>query len=188
MQWTQSALLGSRADVLYKYFTESLSLPGDIAECGVYDGITAANLVQYLEENKVDKTVHLFDTFTGLPDLLIEDEKQFKKGMMEKPLWVAKGNLKELSRYEIYEGLFSETFKNFNRPLCFIHADADLYVSTKEIIELADRLLVEGGVMVFDDYGIYPWVTSAVDQFLSKEYILEPPTGLNQLVVKMEMK
>jgi len=71
-------------------------------------------------------------------------------------------------RCRVHAGMFSETLPRFGEPLCFIHADGDLYQSTVEVIEFAARVLVPGGAIVFDDYGNprLPGVKMAVERRL----------------------
>ena len=177
-----SFLLGDRAPWLYQVFICSLTLPGDVAECGVAHGETSREMVRFLERSGYQKRVHMFDTFAGFPDVLTDEERaldrddapawlQYRVGALAWSLDEVLQRFDGLSQYEAYPGLFSETFPAFDRPLCFIHADADLYQSTVEIVELADRVLVPGGRIVFDDYldGRFPGVMKAVHERLDFE-------------------
>src|SRR5262245_43443880 len=56
-----------RCYVLYSLLKQSIHVAGDIWECGVYKGGTAAMLAAFLRDNNVDKKLFLFDTFTGMP-------------------------------------------------------------------------------------------------------------------------
>jgi len=178
-----STFLGPRAKIVYEWFLKSLCLPGDIAECGVFTGETSRELVRYLDENSVGKTLHMFDTFEGLPDLFTAEEREnatgdgLSRGNFFCPLPDVLRRMGPSRRFRAHKGLFSETFAGFVEDLCFIHADADLYQSTVEIIGLAERCLVPGGHIVFDDYrnSDFPGVTWAIDHHLSADrYIIRP--------------
>lgn len=182
-----SPLLGARAFNVYTAFVRSLDLPGDVAECGVFTGETSAELVRYLEAAGVDKTVHMFDAFEGLPPLITAEERALASGdaLREANFRCDETGVETtmtgLSRYELHGGLFSDTFPSFDRRLCFIHADADLYESTVGVIELAERCLVPGGTIVFDDYEspFFPGVKLAVDRHVDPgrfEMISQPGT------------
>jgi SAM-dependent methyltransferase len=170
----RSPVLGDRADGLYEWFRRSLDVPGDIAECGVFAGDTSRELVRYVEHAGIDKVLHMFDTFAGLPPIVTEHERAQPSGGTVRPgLFrcdrdTVVARMGTLRRYVLHEGLFSETFATFDLPLCFIHADADLYVSTLDVIRLADRCLSPGGRIVFDDYcnPEFRGVTRAVDEAL----------------------
>jgi len=171
----RSSLLGERADRLYEWFERSLALPGDVAECGVYRGETARELARFLRMCGAPKTVHLFDSCKGLPNLVTEEER-------EASVWKDLGHGQYASSVEeveatirglpcrLHVGMFSETLPRFCEPLCFIHSDGDLYQSTVEVIEFASRLLVPGGIIVFDDYGNprLPGVKMAVERHLDR--------------------
>ncbi|MDP9374809.1 MAG: TylF/MycF family methyltransferase [Chloroflexota bacterium] len=78
--FAHSGLLGRRAEHVYAWFLKSLHLPGDVAECGVFHGETSRELVKYLEGHGSPKTVHLFDTFAGLPDAITAEERSLSAG------------------------------------------------------------------------------------------------------------
>jgi predicted O-methyltransferase YrrM len=59
-----------------------------------------------------------------------------------------------LLQVAFHKGLFSETL-NSGEPLCFVHLDGDWYDSTMSAVERTWPRLVQGGVMVVDDY--YAW-------------------------------
>jgi len=54
-----------RCFMIYQYVQQVTNLPGDVAEVGVYKGGTARLLAKTFE--RTGKTVHLFDTFSGMP-------------------------------------------------------------------------------------------------------------------------
>ena len=186
-----SWLLGSRAKGVYDAFVQSLHFPGDVAECGVFAGETSRELIRFLEEMGIEKLVHLFDTFEGLPHLATPDERsvalgnELEPGMYRSSLDTVLDHLKGLSQYRIHQGIFSSTFPRFSESLCFIHADADLYDSTVDIIRLAHRCLVTGGRIVFDDFGDpqFPGVKWAVDRFLSPtDYLVKTSSEFTQCI------
>ncbi len=175
-----SMFLGERAFPLYAAFMAALPLPGDVAECGVFMGHTALELALFLKWRGVDKGLHLFDTFSGFPDVATEEERgRFDPEIpwtdLSAGAWPCSldGVRQFLSgsgnkRLTLYPGVFSQTLPLFDVPLCFIHSDGDLYESTKDVIAFADRVLVPGGVMVIDDYNHprFPGVVRAVDECL----------------------
>jgi O-methyltransferase len=184
-----SPLLGSRARAVYRWFVRSLGVPGDAAECGVFDGVTSRALASYLDARASPKRLHMFDSFAGLPDRIAPEEialaagDELRAGQFAAPLADVRERMRGCERYELHPGLFAQTFAAFDRPLCFIHADADLYESTAEIIELADRCLVAGGTIVFDDYcnAKFPGVTLAIERFLQLDrYDVEASPGTIQ--------
>lgn len=188
-----SPWLMERAETVYRLFMMSLGMEGDVAECGVYQGHTSRNMVGFLECIGVPKVLHMFDSFQGLPGSMIDEERAVSKdgsdwadlgeGAMACSESAVRHFMRPYTRFEIHPGFFCETLPQFDGPLCFIHADADMYVSTVEIIQFADRVLVPGGVVVFDDYGSehFPGVKIAVMQFLDlTQYEFYPIDGARQ--------
>jgi hypothetical protein len=155
----RSELLGARADVVYESLLATLHLPGDVAECGAHEGVTAAGMARLVASRGTGKLVHVFDTFTGFPDIVTEEERQASvwpelgPGRYAADPVRTAATLGSVPNVQVYPGLFADVFPEFDRPLCFIHSDSDLYVSTLDTIRLAARTLVPGGAILFDDYG-----------------------------------
>lgn len=150
----------------------ALLVEGDIAECGVGNGGTAVRLAWQVEYR--DRTLHLFDTFNGMPDLLTQEELRKRLGLHAEP--IIEGTCQGLEsvvlewcvKYcptETHPGLFYDTMPGFDKHLCFVHVDADQFVSTLDAIAMVHRCLVVGGYVVFHDYGTQTWggVKKAVD-------------------------
>lgn len=116
-------------------------------EFGVAEGASASRIARLL-----DGALHAFDSFQGLPEAW-EDEAagSYSTG----------GLIPDLpENVQVHVGWFSETIPTFRRqhagPVAFLHVDCDLYSSTVDIFSgLGDRL-VDGSVVVFDEYFGYP--------------------------------
>ena len=148
-----------------------------MAEFGVWEGRTSYEMIKFLEVHRIPKTVHLFDTFTGLPALAEQDydahgacSGTYRPGLYGSPEHAVRELLQDCQQFAIHAGLFVQTGKDFETPLCFAHIDADLYEGTRDAIQICERVMVPGGVIVIDDYGTeWAGVTHAV-----KEYLLSP--------------
>ncbi len=170
----RSELLGPRADLVYQSLLATLHLPGDVAECGAYEGITAASMARLVAHRATGKLVHVFDTFTGFPDIVTEEERQTSSWPELGPGQYAADPVRTARilgsalNVRVHPGVFADVFPMFDGPLCFIHSDSDLYISTLETIELAARILVPGGLILFDDFGNprMPGVRLAVEREL----------------------
>lgn len=193
-EFRYSPLLGERAKNVYAWFLQSIALPGDIAECGVSRGETSYEFVRYLEENHINKNLHMFDTFQGLPDIFTVEEVSLALGNELIPgnfacsIEAVVERMGSYGRYKTHKGLFKDTFSGFTDHLCFIHADADMYSSTLDIIELANRCLVPGGTIVFDDYdnAVTPGVKLAIQRHLcpNRYTLLPSPTSIQCFAIK----
>ncbi len=193
---SQSPLLGDRAGKVYEWFLRSLGVEGDIAECGVFSGITSYEFARYIEAMRIPKCVHMFDTFRGIPDIVKSTERGTASGgplpgKFSCDLATVSAQMRSRTQYELHPGLFSTTFPQFKRKLCFIHADADLYESTIQIIKFADRCLSDGGVMVFDDYEheYYPGVKLAIQDALdaSRYKVIPSPESFQCFAVRARL-
>ena len=120
---------------------------GLYCEFGVYKGET----VNFIA-SKTPCLVHGFDSFEGLP----EDWRDgFAKGTFQMDgLPTVRANVR------LVKGWFDASLPGWKKenqgPLAFAHLDADLYSSTKTVLDiLADRI-VPGTVLQFDEFFNYP--------------------------------
>ena len=167
-----------RADAVYgdaflrcfEYLSGS-KVEGDVLEFGVYQGYTARLFALCLEYFKCPGTLRLYDSFEGLPQL--DDpvdktcyetavSKTWVHRQMELPEGVdlhirrALGQVIEPERVVIVKGFFDETLADNAPPIpaALIHIDCDLYASTSTVLDflLKNNLLVDGAVLLFDDF------------------------------------
>jgi len=157
------AITPGRIKVILENVVKVCSLEGDMAELGVFQGDSA----KIISESCPHKKLHLYDTFTGIPedDMFIEGHK---KGDFNYDLELVKDNLKDLN-VEYHVGYFPETF--IKTKLCFVHVDGDLYKTTLSAIQCFYPCLVTGGIMVFDDYG---WKKCPGVKLLVDQYFVDP--------------
>lgn len=125
-------------------------LKGDIVEVGVYKGGSA----QILSDIFVDDDIFLFDTFEGMPETNQFDNIHVK-GDFNDVLY--EDVVKYFSNYKnvtIYKGHFPHQNSQGleNRKFKFVHLDVDIYDSYKDCLNFFNGKMIEGGVMLFDDY------------------------------------
>lgn len=141
-----------RWEVIEDALCASLAVEGDLAEVGVYRG--GASLGMSLLAP--DRTVHLFDTFTGLRQSQVA-EPHYPGEFSDTSLDQVKALFSEDAKVEFHEGWFPETVtpELAAKWFAFVHVDGDYYETTKAAIEFFWPRLSVGGSMVFDDFG---WV------------------------------
>jgi hypothetical protein len=115
-------------------------------------GVASGRTINYISKFTKGK-VYGFDSFEGLPEKWRDG---FEKGMFHR-----NGNLPKVnSNVELITGWFHETLVNFiqtkKRKVSFIHIDADLYTSTKFILEVLKDYMDKDCVIVFDELVNYP--------------------------------
>lgn len=126
-----------------------VEIPGMALEFGVAGGTTLTIIAD--EFRGRDGTVAGFDVFTGLPEAW---RTGFPVGEF------AQESIPEVTGAQIVPGLFEDTLPSFldreSAPVAFLHLDADLYSSTKTVLDLLGDRLVPGSVIVFDEFFNYP--------------------------------
>ena len=96
---------------------------------------------------------------------------------------LVRSNLSEFDFIDFYKGWIPERFPEASdRSFILVHIDLDLYDPIRDSIEFFYPRLVEGGIMVFDDYGLsqFPGTKLAVDEAvksMSPSFFYEVPTG-----------
>lgn len=146
--------------ILKKIVQDCDKLEGDMAEVGVFEGGSA----KIISENS-DKTLHLFDTFEGLPELgEYDDAKQFEKGMYTSTEKRVKEYVKDAI---IYKGIFPETA--VEGIFSFVHIDPDLFEPTLAALEWFYPRTT--GVILIHDCFSSSGVNRAINQFKPRFFI-----------------
>lgn len=181
-----------RSYIIYRFCQHCSHLDGDFAECGVYKGGTAF-LIACVRENDAigDKKLHLFDTFTGMPAGADADASGHRESDFGDASLSALGDyLHRFPFVALHPGVIPETFGAVrDREFSFVHIDVDLYQTAKECCNFFYDRMVQGGVMIFDDYGFprYRFAEKrAVDEFFhdKPESPISLPTG-QAIVIKV---
>ncbi len=169
-----------RCYILYQLALQSITLDGDIAEIGVYRGGIAKLLAHIFQ--KTSKTLHLFDTFFGMPPVDPTNDWIKEGSLKGASLEEMKTYLKDFPNAQMYPGIFPVTAKPVeDLRFSLVHVDVDIYKSVQDCCHFFYPRMVKGAVMVFDDYGFLscPGARRAVDEFFADkpERICYLPTG-----------
>lgn len=181
-------------------------LPGSIVECGVWKGggmMAAAYTL--MAEGDTSRDIFLFDTFEGMTEPTDADRSgndvlasahlsRIPKGTGS---WCYAGidevrtNLASTGypqeRLHFVKGPVEQTLPMSIGSIAVLRLDTDWYESTRhELIHLFP-LLVEGGILMIDDYGHWKGSRKATDEFLAttpKRYFLNRIDYTGRLLVK----
>jgi O-methyltransferase len=156
----------SRCYMLYQFAKQANNLDGNVAEVGVYKGGTAK-----LFSKIFNKSIHLFDTFEGMPETDLIKDKHKKGDFRDTSLELVKDFLIG-DNIHFYKGFFPNTAENIkDKKFCFVHIDADIYKSVYDCCSFFYERLVNNAIMVFDDYGFpsCPGAKLAVDEFFAEK-------------------
>lgn len=166
---------------------------GEFAECGCRKGHSTYILASILRDFGFKQGLHVFDSFEGLTDFLPDDQHEVRamsssqinemRSSFASPEEEFRNNLSEFPFVHLYRGWIPDRFHEIkDRKFSFIHVDVDLYQATRDSVEFFWPLLLDGGIMAFDDYGVtpFPGATKAIDEFLrenSHSLFHSSPTG-----------
>src|ERR1700730_17468081 len=126
---------------------EEESIPGDVVECGVCNGGTAAVLSRTASHSHLNRTVWLLDSFQGMPDVTDHDgvgadghTAQSHVGQEVGDIARVKQVLERvganMARIRIIPGWFLDTFPSVNSErIAILNIDADWYQSVKLCLE-----------------------------------------------------
>jgi predicted O-methyltransferase YrrM len=119
---------------------------GEILEFGVFKGVTINRLAEKLPNRKIVG----FDSFEGLPEDWDMGEKYTKKEAFDRG-----GVMPDVPEtVTLVKGFFEDTLPDYKKDLGnigFLHADADLYSSTKTVLDELNHLIVPGTIIRFDE-------------------------------------
>ena len=160
-----------------------LRLPGDIVECGVWNGGSAAIMGVADRDDETSGEVRklwLFDSFRGLPAPSNKDGKQATEtyfqgwchGETEKVKRILQRCRLSLQHVNIIAGWFDDTLGTADlQTIALLHIDADWYASVKIVLETFYDKVAEGGFVVLDDYWRWPGCREAVTDYFKERQI-----------------
>jgi Macrocin-O-methyltransferase (TylF) len=124
-----------------------IKVEGLCCEFGVYQG-ESINFIASLRSGEV----HGFDSFEGLPE-------DWRTGH-EKGTFALAGLPQVRTNVRLHRGRFESTIapfkQEYSEPIAFLHLDADLYSSTRTVLDLLGDRIVAGTVLQFDEFFNYP--------------------------------
>jgi hypothetical protein len=181
-----------------KFYEMTKHLMGDIIECGVFKGSGIATWLKILKMNEPNsiKKVIGFDFFN--PGFVSNINDKTDKEMMQqvfdrcdnidallsldsvtKSLIECGANTEE---FELISGDVSVTSKLFAEErvgarISILYLDLDLAVPTYDALNNLWDLIVDGGIVVLDEYAYHKWSESnGVDKFIKEKGLTLHPT------------
>lgn len=179
-------------------YCENNNIKGAYVECGVWKGggiglMALTNLM--FGQNR--REIHLFDSFEEIcmPDEKFDGPKAIKEvekfkgtgklqpliglydrfggpGTIEECKELLNKKIKYPEEYVTYhKGWFQNTLPiigNNIKEIAILRLDGDWYESTKICLDFLYDKVIDGGVVIVDDYGTYDGCKLAVDEFLLK--------------------
>ncbi|MFH1983022.1 MAG: TylF/MycF/NovP-related O-methyltransferase [Pseudomonadota bacterium] len=185
----------SRFLVHYEIFKMIKDVPGSIVECGVYRGsslLTFAKLLEiYCPGDRTRKVIG-FDNFAGFTELSEEDGAEdpncskvvggwnsspyYNELLKHIDIFHADSFIPRAKRVELVVGNLEETAtdyleKNSGLRISLLHLDCDVYKPTMAALEAFYPLVVPGGIVLLDEYGMAAWggESAAFDEYFGKD-------------------
>lgn len=171
---------------LYEMYKLASSVHGAIVECGVFRGASFCvfAMLRSLLENVWVRTLIAFDTFDVFAETPQEDDAAIRSAIgsvvgfdcisveqLQHALTLKGGGVSE--NIELIAGDICHTVPEFaaKHPsirIALLSVDVDFEAPTRTILNHLFPLVVQGGIVLFDDYGTFPGETKVVDEFLAK--------------------
>ncbi len=169
-------------------FTVNNNIVGDYCEFGVYQGSTFTAAWHGARRWRLhDKRLHAFDSFAGLPEVTGNDAGgAFEKGQFAASLRTFETALQtngvDMGRVTITPGTFDNTLNQETKAriqlqrvnMAFI--DCDLYSSTVPVLAFLTDVLVDGALLMFDDWHCFAGKPDRGEQRAVGEWLAANPT------------
>lgn len=160
--------------VILREFQKTLDakVAGDVVELGCYVGTTSLFLQRMLAGQ--NKTLHIYDSFAGLPPKVAQDAspvgEQFKQGelLATKAQLIKHFRQAGLPLPVIHKVWFEQlTPDDMPARISFAFLDGDFYTSIVSSLKVIWPRLTSGAIVVIDDYHTeaLPGVRQAVEQW-----------------------
>ena len=167
----------------WELYKMTSSVKGGIVECGVFHGDSLMRWSLFSEINEDDRYLVGFDTFGAFPEAMNEGDSAARDRFIRinGDTSSTMNEIRQLLAYngcghrmELIAGDICQTVPAFvrQRPqfrIALINLDVDLYEPSSVILEHLYPLLSDGGIIICDDYNIFPGETQAVNEFCRKE-------------------
>lgn len=155
------------------------NVEGCVVECGVWRGGMIAGIADLLGGGR---DYYLFDSFEGLPPVKAIDGRGLRAWQAattapeyHNNCWASAHEAdtamkKSLAnRYSLVKGWFEETVPRFkpSQRIALLRLDGDLYDSTRICLKYLYPYVVEGGIVIIDDYNYWDGCAHAVHEFLA---------------------
>lgn len=176
----------------------TLTLEGDVAECGCYRGLSSyliLNRLRMHEPGFAGRGYHIFDSFQGLsapgPQDAVSSDHPNAEGLryMRTPgafaasIETVKDALSAFREVEFHPGWIPSPFARLpEKRYRFVHLDVDLHEPTRAALEYFHPRLAPNGVLVCDDYG-WPGARLAIEEFCKPRGIAFAVTAHAQAVI-----
>lgn len=166
----------------YDLYRRASAVPGAIVECGVFKGASLARFACFrnLLGGDAAREIVAFDAFGEFPGTDHEPDKPYlqkfvnsagSEGLSEQQtieMLKTKGCEKNV---RLVAGDINKTVPEFvaanpHLRIALLNLDTDLYEPTATVMKHLFPLIVPGGILMLDDFGLFPGATQAIEEGL----------------------
>lgn len=174
-------------------YVVSAGIEGDMVECGVWKGGSMMAVAESLTRfDDTDRHLHLYDTYTGMSQPTDKDVslvgqnavEHYETEMSDDPNASWCGSSLDQVRaamaqtdypsdlIHFVKGKVEETIpQHIPEKIALLRLDTDWYESTKHELNHLFPRLVDGGVLIIDDYGHWEGARQAVDEYIAENNV-----------------
>ncbi len=167
----------------HELYQRARELPGAYVECGVFKGPSFLRFAMFrqLFESSDTRQMIAFDTFGRFPETAHDADQERRARFIASAGDESIGvdQLREVLSHkgcahniELVAGDICETVPRFAAAhpelrIALLHLDVDVLEPSQTVMAQLMPRVVPGGVVILDDYGIFPGATKAVDDYLA---------------------
>tara|TARA_Y100000389_G_C17360848_1_gene463664 strand:+ start:58 stop:951 length:894 start_codon:yes stop_codon:yes gene_type:complete len=162
----------------------------NIVECGVCDGLTVFFALKAYKSKKIDFKAYLYDSFDEMREEYLDSKDKDQSGNYDYlNIEQTKKNLQIFENDIVFfKGYIPNVFQNGDHPdeVSWLHIDLNSSQTTFETLEFFYSKIVDNGVIIFDDYGMFETTKEVVDDFLNNKigHFISYPTGQGMFIKK----
>jgi hypothetical protein len=171
----------------YELFRRTVGLPGAIVECGVFKGASLVRWAtfRHLFGGPMSKDIVGFDMFGEFPGTEWEDDKPVREAFIQAAgsTSISAQQLREVlvrkgiaDNVELVEGDICQTLPAYvaEHPALAVslaNLDTDVFEPAVTTLECLWDRLVPGGILILDDFGVFPGETAAIREFFGDHHV-----------------
>jgi hypothetical protein len=169
----------------YELYRRCSGLSGAIVECGVFKGASFVRFAMFREllESAAARKLIGFDAFGVFPETQHGPDQAMRRRFIDSSgtEGIGRDQLMEVLRrkradvgVELIAGDVTATVPRYvaDNPqlrIALLNLDVDVYEPSVTVLEHLYPRVVTGGVVMLDDYGVFPGETKAVDDYFRTE-------------------
>jgi hypothetical protein len=165
----------------YELFKLSEKIQGDIIECGIFKGASFSRFAMFREISKkaAKKKIIGFDTFGKFPNTKFKKDDKSRKNFIKvagansistNQLSIVLKNKGITKKIELIKGNITKTIPEYVKShpklkISLVNLDTDIYEPAVTILEHLYPRISKGGILILDDYKVFPGETKAVNDY-----------------------